>query len=219
LEVLSDGSIITNGNSQVITREKSVDISDDMILTWNGEKKCVEGGFGPVSRLNKVLVDNITIDTFAQDGENDWYVSVENPFEAFAEINEEGRQFKVIFDGVEYICKSLKQTVNDYDWQCIGNPAIINQIPKLTIDSSIPFAICQDFYKNAGEIQVFVKGDSSSSHTISIIDITATTIPLDDLYLPERLSEKLIRKGTGNYSLSLGFAGVASGTASVAIGN
>ena len=180
-----------------------------------------------ISRKNEILVDNVTVNTFAKDGDNDWYVSAENPFSLnITDMNE----YTVIFDGVAYECIGERYTNYTYedddtipkgyfDWKCIGNVEPIHQNSQWT-NTSLPFCIAKDYYRNSGEIQVFVYNDTSASHTISIIDKTLTVQKLPLRYMPEEMP--IIRKGSGIGSVVFGYpysANIASGDGSYAEGN
>lgn len=191
------------------------------------------------SELNEVLIDNVTIDTFTKDGDNDWFVSAENPFTLpLKEMN--GKKFRVVFDGVEYECwneeftkpkkddeVNLEMVTGWYMWNAIGNASYLTSTPPSRFNS-YPFCITQDYYRNGDEVQIFVFGDTNISHTISVVDITPTIKQIPKEFYDETifcytadggLTLNHHASATASNALAIGMAAEATGSGSVAIGN
>lgn len=114
-----------------------------------------------------VLVPETTLN-FHKDGENDWYVTDENPLETFTSNSfAYNILYKVIFNGVEYELLCFDQIkyvkgVGARTFKAIGSTSKIGSDDLDTTKS--PFCIACGYWKQSKEIQVF-SFDTLSTHT------------------------------------------------------
>lgn len=181
-----------------------------------------------------VLVPETTLE-FHKDGENDWYVTDENPLETFTLASfAYNILYKVIFDGVEYelLCFELFKRIEG-----VGSRPFkaIGSTDKLGADdlniTQTPFCISCGYWKQSKEIQVF-SFDTLSTHTFKIIGIPFDVKVVNERFYTNNIAP-LIRKGkqghsfcigagckaTNDFAISMGCCCEADGEASFAFGH
>lgn len=170
-----------------------------------------------------VLVDTTTVN-FSKDGDNDWYISAENPVAGFTRADfQENTLYKIEWDGVEYeefYRMYHKPQLNSsgvysgyYDWGAIGCVSPLGYFSK-----EMPFLLSYDYYKNSGEVQFF-SYDTQAVHTVKITKIPYTKIITDENYYTKtHHGLPPIRFGSGGHSTLESAAIDASGAESHAEG-
>lgn len=179
----------------------------------------------PITETETVVVDTTTVN-FALDAEHDtgMYVSAENAISLGStqlQWNDGRQKYKVIWDGVEYICY-VQSTTNPkykedgtytyYDWQILGNGN--NKLNCYNKDTNIyPFAITQDRWKNSAEWLVYATTSTAATHTIKVIKVEGTYKKVTPEYQYDYLS--MLKNGRSNDTLIHGFSvdddGMSSG--------
>lgn len=179
----------------------------------------------PITETETVVVDTTTVN-FALDAEHDtgMYVSAENAISlSSTQLQwDDGRQkYKVIWDGVEYICYGQSTTnpkykedgtYTYYDWQILGNGN--NKLNCYNKDTNIyPFAITQDRWKNSAEWLIYATTSTAATHTIKVIKVEGTYKKVTPEYQYDYLS--MLKNGRSNNTLIHGFSvdddGMSSG--------
>ena len=178
----------------------------------------------PTFGTPEVLV-NTTILSFHKDGDNDWYCTDENPIQGFTTAAfDYNAVYKVEWDGVEYEefvvqyeSNPLITTGTWYEWCGIGNVNFLDHTTAYM--SSAPFAITYDYYRNAGEVQIFTTS-TNSNHTLKITKIPFIVNNQPRQYYDECINNyPIIKSGKGFHSLMLGGSAVdASGEGATASG-
>lgn len=179
----------------------------------------------PITETETVVVDTTTVN-FALDAEHDtgMYVSAENAISLGStqlRWNDGRQKYKVIWDGVEYICY-VQSTTNPkykddgtytyYDWQILGNGN--NKLNCYNKDTNIyPFAITQDRWKNSAEWLIYATTSTAATHTIKVIKVEGTYKKVTPEYQYDYLS--MLKNGRSNNTLIHGFSvdddGMSSG--------
>ena len=179
----------------------------------------------PITETETVIVDTTTVN-FALDAEHDtgMYVSAENAISLSStqlQWNDGRQKYKVIWDGVEYICY-VQSTTNPkykedgtytyYDWQILGNGN--NKLNCYNKDTNIyPFAITQDRWKNSAEWLIYATTSTAATHTIKVVKIEGTYKKVTPEYQYDYLS--MLKNGRSNDTLIHGFSvdddGMSSG--------
>lgn len=179
----------------------------------------------PITETETVVVDTTTVN-FALDAEHDtgMYVSAENAISLSStqlQWNDGRQKYKVIWDGVEYICY-VQATTNPkykedgtytyYDWQILGNGN--NKLNCYNKDTNIyPFAITQDRWKNSAEWLIYATTSTAATHTIKVVKIEGTYKKVTPEYQYDYLS--MLKNGRSNDTLIHGFSvdddGMSSG--------
>lgn len=166
-----------------------------------------------------VLVPETTLN-FHKDGENDWYVTDENPLETFTSNSfAYNILYKVIFNGVEYelLCfdqiKHIKG-VGARLFKAIGSTSKIGSDDLDTTKS--PFCIACGYWKQSKEIQVF-SFDTLSTHTLKIIGVPFAVKVVNERFYTGNITP-FIRKGKHNSSNCIGLGCKATGAYSVSMG-
>lgn len=170
----------------------------------------------PITETETVVVDTTTVN-FALDAEHDtgMYVSAENAISLGGtqlQWNDGRQKYKVIWDGVEYICY-VQSTTNPkykddgtygyYDWQILGNGN--NKLNCYNKDTNIyPFAITQDKWKNSAEWLVYATTSTAATHTIKVIKIEGTYKKVTPEYQYDYLS--MLKNGRSNNTLLHGYS-------------
>lgn len=166
-----------------------------------------------------ILVDTTTINVEAEDF---YYRTTQSPFTA--QIID-GNKYLVIFDEVSYICYGRKYNkMNDtlsncFDYCLIGDVVFNNGNYSRPISgSNLPFCIVNDYFENTNDFtaDVLVFGDTASTHTIKIVDVTPTVKKLPEEFLADNF--KAVTKGFGEKSAIFGLGQEASGELSIAAG-
>lgn len=166
-----------------------------------------------------ILVDTTTINVEAEDF---YYRTTQSPFTA--QIID-GNKYLVIFDEVSYICYGRKYNkMNDtlsncFDYCLIGDVVFNNGNYSRPISgSNLPFCIVNDYFENTNDFtaDVLVFGDTASTHTIKIVDVTPTVKKLPEEFLADNF--KAVTKGFGEKSAIFGLGQEASGAMSIAAG-
>lgn len=200
---LADGQIVvgTPTEESHATTKKYVD--DSLVTT-------------PITETETVVVDTTTVN-FALDAEHDtgMYVSAENAISLGStqlQWNDGRQKYKVIWDGVEYICYVQSTTnpkYNDdgtykyYDWQILGNGN--NKLNCYNKDTNIyPFAITQDKWKNSAEWLVYATTSTAATHTIKVVKIEGTYKKVTPEYQYDYLS--MLKNGRSNNTLLHGYS-------------
>lgn len=179
----------------------------------------------PITETETVVVDTTTVN-FALDAEHDtgMYVSAENAISLGStqlQWNDGRQKYKVIWDGVEYICYGQSTTnpkykedgtYTYYDWQILGNGN--NKLNCYNKDTNIyPFAITQDRWKNSAEWLVYAITSTAATHTIKVIKVEGTYKKVTPEYQYDYLS--MLKNGRSNNTLIHGFSvdddGMSSG--------
>lgn len=170
----------------------------------------------PITETETVVVDTTTVN-FALDAEHDtgMYVSAENAISLSStqlQWNDGRQKYKVIWDGVEYICYVQSTTnpkYNDdgtykyYDWQILGNGN--NKLNCYNKDTNIyPFAITQDKWKNSAEWLVYATTSTAATHTIKVVKIEGTYKKVTPEYQYDYLS--MLKNGRSNNTLLHGYS-------------
>lgn len=181
-------------------------------------KKFVEDNLvtTPITETETVVVDTTTVN-FALDAENDtgMYVSAENAISLGStqlQWNDGRQKYKVIWDGVEYICY-VQATTNPkykedgtytyYDWQILGNGN--NKLNCYNKDTNIyPFAITQDRWKNSAEWLIYATTSTAATHTIKVIKVEGTYKKVTPEYQYDYLS--MLKNGRNNNTLLHGYS-------------
>lgn len=168
-----------------------------------------------------VVVCDTTTVSFSKDGDNDWYISAENPISGLTQASFlDNNIYKIEWDGVEYEAYYRKAECPNasgggfYDWGYLGNVTALGWAPCSKNDTLTPFCVEYDFKQNAGEVQI-ISYDTASSHSIKI-----TRIPFDKNSVDRALyqDEIGIRDGSGNGAIVVGLGPIdARGSDSVAI--
>lgn len=204
------GNITADDDDQYCANKKYVD--DSSVTT-------------PITETETVVVDTTTVN-FALDAEHDtgMYVSAENAISLGStqlQWNDGRQKYKVIWDGVEYICY-VQSTTNPkykddgtytyYDWQILGNGN--NKLNCYNKDTNIyPFAITQDKWKNSAEWLVYATTSTAATHTIKVVKIEGTYKKVTPEYQYDYLS--MLKNGRSNDTLIHGFSvdddGMSSG--------
>lgn len=166
-----------------------------------------------------ILVDTTTINVEAEDF---YYRTTQSPFTA--QIID-GNKYLVIFDEVSYICYGRKYNkINDtlsncFDYCLIGD-VVFNKgnYSRPISGSNLPFCIVNDYFENTNDFtaDVLVFGDTASTHTIKIVDVTPTVKKLPEEFLADNF--KAVTKGFGEKSAIFGLGQEASGAVSIAAG-
>lgn len=179
----------------------------------------------PITETETVVVDTTTVN-FALDAEHDtgMYVSAENAISLGStqlQWNDGRQKYKVIWDGVEYICY-VQATTNPkykedgtytyYDWQILGNGN--NKLNCYNKDTNIyPFAITQDRWKNSAEWLIYATTSTAATHTIKVIKVEGTYKKVTPEYQYDYLS--MLKNGRSSDTLIHGFSvdddGMSSG--------
>lgn len=170
----------------------------------------------PITETETVVVDTTTVN-FALDAEHDtgMYVSAENAISLGStqlQWNDGRQKYKVIWDGVEYICY-VQSTANPkykddgtysyYDWQILGNGN--NKLNCYNKDTNIyPFAITQDRWKNSAEWLVYATTSTAATHTIKVVKIEGTYKKVTPEYQYDYLS--MLKNGRSNNTLLHGYS-------------
>lgn len=170
----------------------------------------------PITETETVVIDTTTVN-FALDAEHDtgMYVSAENAISLGSTQlawNDGRQKYKVIWDGVEYICYVQATTnpkYNDdgtytaYDWQILGNGN--NKLNCYNKDTNIyPFAITQDKWKNSAEWLVYATTSTAATHTIKVVKIEGTYKKVTPEYQYDYLS--MLKNGRSNNTLLHGYS-------------
>ena len=170
----------------------------------------------PITETETVVVDTTTVN-FALDAEHDtgMYVSAENAISLSStqlQWNDGRQKYKVIWDGVEYICYVQSTTnpkYNDdgtygyYDWQILGNGN--NKLNCYNKDTNIyPFAITQDRWKNSAEWLIYATTSTAATHTIKVIKVEGTYKKVTPEYQYDYLS--MLKNGRSNNTLLHGYS-------------
>lgn len=204
------GNITADDDDQYCANKKYVD--DSSVTT-------------PITETETVVVDTTTVN-FALDAEHDtgMYVSAENAISLGStqlQWNDGRQKYKVIWDGVEYICY-VQSTTNPkykedgtytyYDWQILGNGN--NKLNCYNKDTNIyPFAITQDRWKNSAEWLIYATTSTAATHTIKVIKVEGTYKKVTPEYQYDYLS--MLKNGRSNNTLIHGFSvdddGMSSG--------
>ena len=184
------------------------------------------GPIGQVSAEIEIITENQAI-TFSLDEINGWFRSTANPFimpNEFSYSNHLYDKYKVIFDGIEYICYQEVGVVTRFDtdgeltsagtFPLVGNASILDDTPTVN-DTSFPFCIASS-REGDGAIYVYVKGDTATSHTISVYYIKEENIKLPTELIPDHLKGLIYNQVDG--SVVLGLASQAKGQFSVSEG-
>lgn len=184
-----------------------------------------------IEKKNEVLVDNLTIDTFAKDGDNDWYVSADNPFEF--DLTPENT-YTVVFDGIEYECACEAHRRYGYDTtntsvvKTVFGVWSIGNVQPLLSDAecaytNLQFCVTWNYRRDANDsavVNVFVYDSTNTAHTISIINTTSVFQRIPYEYMPNEIMG--LKNGSGTHSVVLGYprlANVASGAGAFAAGS
>lgn len=172
----------------------------------------------------KTTLVNTTTVSFSKDGDNNWYISAENPISGFTSANfQENKIYIVTWDGVEYqTLVRYAENITEgqyYEWSYFGNASIMGWRNAIINDNSLPFCVEYDFYRNAGEVQIFTTS-AASTHTIKIEVIPFNIIKIDPTFYTDTYHQvPLIRTGSGQGSVILGMgAKDAAGEESFASG-
>ena len=190
-----------------------------------------------------VLVDTTTV-SFSKDGDNNWYISGENPISLSVSSSDvENSIFLIEWDNVEY--RLFLKTINEikpvrgvtgagyFDWWAIGNISTIGYGSTLA-DIEAPFAVTVDYMKNAGE-RYIISYDTAASHTIKISKASFTKTVCDPAYYADTrytgyppirftsnfgsVAESGASKSSGLFSHAEGIGTTASGKYGHAEGN
>ena len=177
-----------------------------------------------------VLVPETTLN-FHKDGENDWYVTDENPVENFTTANlVYDMMYKVTFDGVEYddlLCYKLgRRYINTeinkesaMSYMAIGSVSNFDDVNDFLETSELPFCIMDGLIDTiSNEIRFFVFNSTAPTHTLKIIGVPFTRKIVDERFYTNSDKNPLIRKGKGaNYSCIAGLGCSADGAYSMAM--
>ena len=191
-----------------------------------------------VTFSDSVVVFDTTTVQFAKDGDNDWYITAENPISGFTSADFlYDCVYTVEWDGVEYetFARMYHKQIEAsgwHDWGGIGNVVPIGYT-NVANDSSLPFLIEFDFKRNAGEVQI-ISYDSNSSHSVKLSKKTFVKSSSDPVIWESSLyygmptfrfgqNSAVLGAGalsaTGELSCAEGACTVASGDASHAEGS
>lgn len=186
-----------------------------------------------------VLVDTATV-SFTKDGDNDWYISGDDPLGSFSESDmQTNTLYTITWDGVEY--KVFYQArmywaggANNTAHSCkfVGNPTEIGFDAGYPTDA--PFCIVQSWPDEHQAVTIYAFGSTAATHVIKIEKTPYTVEIVPKLYYEEASTEGVIpvwrgsgdgsavinqgRQASGIYSLAIGQATIASGHSSFAGG-
>lgn len=177
-----------------------------------------------------VLVPETTLN-FHKDGENDWYVTDENPVENFTTANlVYDMMYKVTFDGVEYddlLCYKLGRRYINTEinkesamfYTAIGSVSNFDDVNDFLETSELPFCIMDGLIDTiSNEIRFFVFNSTDSTHTLKVIGIPFTKKIVDERFYTNSDQNPLARKGKGShYSCIMGLGCSANGDFSMAM--
>lgn len=233
--VLGTTDDLSSPTSVPVYRDSTSGLTTSGYLTTNvpvndyhaANKKFVEDSLiaKPITETETVVVDTTTVN-FALDTEHDtgMYVSAENAISLGSTQlawNDGRQKYKVIWDGVEYICY-VQATTNPkykedgsysyYDWQILGNGN--NKLNCYNKDTNIyPFAITQDKWKNSAEWLIYATTSTAATHTIKVIKVEGTYKKVTPEYQYDYLS--MLKNGRSNNTLIHGYSvdddGMSSG--------
>lgn len=226
-EVLMDVTNDTVASDNLLTSYQATGANGETVLGAFDTSK-----FMPIVDYGeKTLIFDTTTVSFTKDGDNDWYVSAENPISGFTKNDfAYDREYIVTWDGVEYVCyagelrKATATGAGIYEWCAIGNASSLGYGG--VASQEFPFLIEYDFYRDAGEVQFFAF-NSLTSHTVKLEYRTFSVIAVNPvLYMDTIKGFPLIQRGTGEASTMEGGAiatsGIyshAEGTGTIASGN
>lgn len=169
-----------------------------------------------------LITDTVTLN-FSKDGDNQWYISEENPFSSFTYKDFDIQSlYKIEWDGIEYNefyinCAKPSSTNTNlvYSYYVIGNADFFgNHSAYSTI---APFAITQESARRP--IQILTPS-TSETHTIKItrIPFTIQEQPYRYFHNIGKYGYSLFCPGSGEDSLMRGCAQDASGASALAVG-
>ncbi len=180
-------------------------ITSTDISNWNNKMPIVTYG-EPI-----VVVDTTTVE-FSKDGDNDWYISAENPISGFTSDSfVHDSIYLVEWDGVEYEAyyreaDNKNDTSTWYEWGYIGNISNLGWSPVANNETLIPFCIEYDFKNNVSAVQI-ISYDTSTTHTIKITRVPFIKVSVEKtLYEDTWRGVPLIRKGSADGSILIGYS-------------
>lgn len=169
-----------------------------------------------------VLVDTATV-SFTKDGDNDWYISGDNPLSGFdASSFQPDTLYTVTWDGTPYECFFVSQqahpdgSVSYYSWKAIGNSAPLGCATGY--QTSAPFCITQNL-DNTSKAVIFAFDSTAASHSIKIEKTPfVKTVTPQQLYEETPDGRPAIMSGSGDFSTVENAACDATGAAAHAEG-
>lgn len=223
------GDVGASGDYSTLLNKPSINS-----ITLNGNKTASDLGLATTSDIYDkmpivtfgtptVLVDTTTV-SFSKDGDNEWYVSVENPLGGFTKSNfTYDTLYKIEWDGVEYEeYYAVAEIVNAagtgyYDWGLIGNASIIGFNNRY--QTSAPFLVEYDYYRNSAEVQIFTSS-TSATHTIKITSVPFTKVLKSPVLWGETIwgANPLVRASNNGKGVEIGLDNTASGEGAFATG-
>ena len=172
----------------------------------------------------KSLVINTTTVNFSKDGDNDWYISGDDPLSGFTTNSYlVDVLYTVTWDGIPYECFYERHTHRAAE-NAVRTQKVIGNMQPIGFDSTYysnaPFCIVYGYPNSYAHVKIYAFNSTATTHTIKIesTPFTKTIIP-GQYYIPSNYGVPYIAHGSGDRSVIEGCAATASGECAHAEGN
>lgn len=212
--------------SQIELNNITYDLKDTIARQWAMERMPIVTYGEPT-----VLIDTTTV-SFSKDGNNNWYISQQNPVNGLTNsaLENYNQLYQVEWDGTKYNLflkgqqerLGIRETTFGYAtfvWEYLGNTIPLGY-SCTSEEQKCPFVILSNYKSNSGEVYI-ISYDTSTSHTLKISTIPFTKKVVDPvLYEKTYAGIPIIRPGTeeGSVIEGLGTKSSAGGSHAEGLG-